>query len=75
VGRLFGVVGSYTEAFELFVMINLIGAAAAFARCSYAQNALAGSPLRPRLTYHAASQPFGSFGFSGKRGQKSGSNT
>jgi MFS family permease len=35
-GRVFDVMGSYTAAFELFIMINLIGAAAAFACRSYA---------------------------------------
>jgi MFS family permease len=34
-GRVFDVTGSYTAAFELFIMINLIGAAAAFACRSY----------------------------------------
>ncbi|HUN58530.1 MAG TPA: MFS transporter [Candidatus Binataceae bacterium] len=34
-GRIFDVMGSYTAAFELFIMINLIGAAAAFACRSY----------------------------------------
>ncbi|HTT76601.1 MAG TPA: MFS transporter [Candidatus Binataceae bacterium] len=35
-GRIFDMTGSYTNAFELFIMINLAGAAAAFACRSYA---------------------------------------
>lgn len=35
-GRVFDVMGSYTAAFDLFIMINLVGAVAAFACRSYA---------------------------------------
>jgi MFS family permease len=35
-GRIFDVTGSYTAAFELFIIINLVGAVAAFACRSYA---------------------------------------
>jgi MFS family permease len=38
-GRIFDMTGSYAGAFELFVVLNVIGAAAAFACRPYAENA------------------------------------
>ena len=39
-GRIFDLTGSYTDAFELFILLDIIGAVAAFACQSYARQSL-----------------------------------